>query len=294
MSIFVIFYLFCRVFLLQIHFGYGIARIRNDFYLLKVSDPTGSSSGSTTLRKSCSTRPATFNTKLQMACFKTSVVDLDIRIQESQNVKENRNKGKIIMLWKAGRFIELSGRISTVNYYIIGHKKSGSGSCCGSGMILPDPGSEFWSRVTMIPDPGSGSALNKLSILTQKIVSKLSEKWPGMFIPDPGSRSRFFPARIPDLDAGSRDTGSGSATLLNPNRTQEKQRMRSRLNTVLLQTVIPVAKFQRTRLWCIQRFGSGSRLDQDSIWSVNPNTDPCRQKRPTKKEKSEEFSFFEE
>jgi hypothetical protein len=42
--------------LLQIHFGHGAARIRNNFFLisirilLKVSDPTGS--GSTTLQKS--------------------------------------------------------------------------------------------------------------------------------------------------------------------------------------------------------------------------------------------------
>ncbi len=36
---------------------------------------------------------------------------------------------------------------------------------------IPDPG----SRVKKIPDPGSGSTFQNLSILTQKIVSKLSE-----------------------------------------------------------------------------------------------------------------------
>jgi hypothetical protein len=40
------------------------------------------------------------------------------------------------------------------------------------------PGSEFFypgSRVKKIPDPGSGSASKNLSILSLKIVSKLSE-----------------------------------------------------------------------------------------------------------------------
>jgi hypothetical protein len=36
-----------------------------------------------------------------------------------------------------------------------------------------------------IPDPGSASALNYLSILSQKIVSKLSELLAGLFIQDP-------------------------------------------------------------------------------------------------------------
>jgi hypothetical protein len=48
--------------------------------------------------------------------------------------------------------------------------------CCGSRRFIPDPGSEFfasWIRIFCIPDPGSAS--KNLSILTQKIVSKLSE-----------------------------------------------------------------------------------------------------------------------
>jgi hypothetical protein len=44
--------------------------------------------------------------------------------------------------------------------------------CCGSGMFIPDPGSDFFpSRIPdpnfSIPDPGSAS--KNLSILTQKI-----------------------------------------------------------------------------------------------------------------------------
>jgi hypothetical protein len=47
---------------------------------------------------------------------------------------------------------------------------------CGPGMFIPDPGSEFFhpgSRVKKIP--GSASAPKNLSILTQKIVTMLSE-----------------------------------------------------------------------------------------------------------------------
>ncbi len=46
--------------------------------------------------------------------------------------------------------------------------------CFGLGMFIPDP--NFFHP---------GSALKNLSILAQKIVSKLSEIWSGLFIPDP-------------------------------------------------------------------------------------------------------------
>jgi hypothetical protein len=49
--------------------------------------------------------------------------------------------------------------------------------CCGSGMFIPDPGSDFFPsriRTVSIPDPGSAS--KNLSILTQKkLVSKLQK-----------------------------------------------------------------------------------------------------------------------
>jgi hypothetical protein len=70
--------------------------------------------------------------------------------------------------------------------------------CCGSGMFILVPGSEFFS----IPDSGSfsipdpGSASKNLSILTQKIVSKLSEIQSGLFIPDPDPD--FYSSQIPD------------------------------------------------------------------------------------------------
>ncbi len=66
--------------------------------------------------------------------------------------------------------------------------------CCGSGMFIPDPGTEFFpsripdhkdSRITKIPGSRVASASKNLSILPQKIVSRLSEIWSGMFIPDP-------------------------------------------------------------------------------------------------------------
>ncbi len=77
--------------------------------------------------------------------------------------------------------------------------------CCGSGMFIPDPGSDFFPsriRTVCIPDPGSSS--KNLSILTPK-----TKKW---FLSsrkyDPGCSSRirmltFYPSR--------QGFGSGSA-----------------------------------------------------------------------------------
>jgi hypothetical protein len=74
-------------------------------------------------------------------------------------------------------------------------------TCSRSSAADPYPGSEFFfpSRIPdtgskRFPDPGSGSALKNLSILTQKIVSKHQYCGSGMFIPDPD----FYPSRTPD------------------------------------------------------------------------------------------------
>jgi hypothetical protein len=73
------------------------------------------------------------------------------------------------------------------------------------------PGS--WIRIFSIPDPGSGSTFTSknLSILTQKIVSKLSEIWSGMFITDPEPGLK----KAPD---------PGSATLIDSGREEEVER----------------------------------------------------------------------
>ncbi len=71
----------------------------------------------------------------------------------------------------------------------------------------PDPGSTFFpsqipdSRIKIfsVRDPWSGSASKNLSILAQKMISKLSEIWSGFFIPDPDPD---FLA-IPDPNLGS-------------------------------------------------------------------------------------------
>jgi hypothetical protein len=57
-------------------------------------------------------------------------------------------------------------------------------------MFIPDPNfflPESWNQSKMIPDPGYVSAffLKNVSILAQKIVSKLSEISSGLSIPDP-------------------------------------------------------------------------------------------------------------
>ncbi len=60
--------------------------------------------------------------------------------------------------------------------------------CCGSR--IPDPNFSI---------PYFGSASKNLSILTQEMVSKLSEMWFGLFIPDPDPD--FLP--MPDPGSGS-------------------------------------------------------------------------------------------
>ncbi len=83
-------------------------------------------------------------------------------------------------------------------------------------MFILDPGSEFFpSKTQGQKDPGFGPAAKNLSILTQKIVSKLSKIWSGLFIPDPDPDPDFYPSRIPDPGVKKApNPGSGSATLL--------------------------------------------------------------------------------
>ncbi len=106
--------------------------------------------------------------------------------------------------------------------------------CCGSGIFIQDPGSDFFpSRIRFFPsrirffsfpdpglDPGSGSSLKNLSILTQETDIKFSQIRSRMFITDLGSWLWFFlPSRIPDSRIqGSKkhripDPRAGSATL---------------------------------------------------------------------------------
>jgi hypothetical protein len=74
---------------------------------------------------------------------------------------------------------------------------------------IPDP----WSQIQIFPSriPEPGFSLENLSILTPKMVSKLSEILFGVFILDPDTGSglqirilTFYPSRIPVLDPGSR------------------------------------------------------------------------------------------
>ncbi len=93
--------------------------------------------------------------------------------------------------------------------------------CCGYGMFIPDPGSEFFS--SRILDAGSVS--KNLSILTQKIAFKLSEIWYGsVFIPDPDNTLIFYPSRSPDPGIKmAPDPWSGSATLAETVRKKKKK-----------------------------------------------------------------------
>jgi hypothetical protein len=87
-----------------------------------------------------------------------------------------------------------------------------SWQCCGSGMFIPNPGSDFFpsrildpgSKVDKIPDPHQR---NKV-FLTQITDNKFSNIRSGIFIPDPGSGFFSIPdpgsrirIRIPDPGA---------------------------------------------------------------------------------------------
>jgi hypothetical protein len=47
--------------------------------------------------------------------------------------------------------------------------------CCGSGMFIPDPGSEFVHPGSRLKDQNDSGSASKNLVLTQTIVSKLSE-----------------------------------------------------------------------------------------------------------------------
>ncbi len=74
---------------------------------------------------------------------------------------------------------------------------------------VADPGCLSRIRIFSIPDPGSAS--KNLSILSRKMVSKLSEIRSGFFIPNPDPD--FSPIPDPGVKKAP-DPGSGSATLL--------------------------------------------------------------------------------
>jgi hypothetical protein len=87
--------------------------------------------------------------------------------------------------------------------------------CCGSGMFIPDPGSNFFS----IPYPGSKFFTSRILIKEFKYFNAkkcfLSSR---KYVPGYSSRIRivtFYPSRIPDPGVKKApDPGSWSATLL--------------------------------------------------------------------------------
>jgi hypothetical protein len=70
---------------------------------------------------------------------------------------------------------------------------------CGSGMLMPDTGSEFFhpgSRVIKIPDPGSGSAV---FVTTKKLFLSSQKNDPGFPIPNPARIQKSKKHRIIDF-----------------------------------------------------------------------------------------------
>ena len=84
------------------------------------------------------------------------------------------------------------------------------------------PGSMIRLFSSLILDPNffhPGSASTNLSILTQKMVSKIQEIWSGLFIPDPDPD--FLPIPDPRVKKAP-DPGSGSATLFDSGLNSEE------------------------------------------------------------------------
>jgi hypothetical protein len=89
------------------------------------------------------------------------------------------------------------------------------------GMFIPDPNFFYpGPRIQDQKDPRIRICNPNLSILTQTIITKLSEIWSKIFIldPDPGSGSWFFAHPGSRIQGSKRhripDPGSGSATLV--------------------------------------------------------------------------------
>ncbi len=89
------------------------------------------------------------------------------------------------------------------NYYVL--SPNSYTQCCGSGMFIPDPGSDFFPsriRTVSIPDPGSRILIKEFKYFNPKKAKKWflsSKKYdPGCSsrIPDPGSGCWLSP--IPD------------------------------------------------------------------------------------------------
>ncbi len=101
-------------------------------------------------------------------------------------------------------------------------EKTCIGQCCGSGMFISDPGSDFF--LSWIPDPncfhpGSRIRIKEIKYFNPKKWFLSSRKYPGCStrIPDPDF---FYPSRIPDPGVKRHripDPGSASATLAQVN-----------------------------------------------------------------------------
>jgi hypothetical protein len=113
---------------------------------------------------------------------------------------------------------------SFFNYETLGNKHGYryTGQCCGSGMFILNPGSDFFP--SRIPDPNClhpGSSSKNLSILTPKKQKNGFQALKNMIrVVHPGSRIRILTFSHPGsrIQGSKRypipDPGSGSATLI--------------------------------------------------------------------------------
>ncbi len=125
------------------------------------------------------------------------------------------------------------------------------------------PGSRI--RIFSIRDPGSASASKNSNILTQKIVSKLSEIWSRMFIsdPDPGSEPWVFTHPGSRIRESKRlripDSESGSATLPTKHENYSRQKRLSKY---------PVVKWQFVEIWSFKKICRCVSVEKCSIYQT--------------------------
>ncbi len=106
-------------------------------------------------------------------------------------------------LW--GVFFLLSSLVNRSYLFCI--NMSSGNQCCGSGIrifSIPDPVSELSSQ-PRVPDPHQ-----RIKYFNPKIVSKLSEIWPGLFVPDPDFLRILDPGSSDQKGIGSRIRNTGN------------------------------------------------------------------------------------
>ncbi len=160
-----------------------------------------------------------------------------------------------------------------------------SKQCCGSGMLVPDPGSGFFlpGFLIWIFHPRSNPQHWIKEFLTQKFVTVFSELWSEMFIPYHGSG--FFITDPGSWGQKALDPWSGSTTL--HQNDAHLQLLAHRSSTApgwasmvpLWNSHLPARHLLRVRLpaFSLMQIRNGVSLDADPDLASQNDADPDQQ-----------------